>query len=188
MFEELIARIAVELKKAGLPYMIIGGQAVLLHGSPRLTKDIDIILGVDVGLLETVLPVISLMGLDVIPGDFRAFAERTSVLPARDKQSGIRVDFIFSFTPYESQAIKRAGSILLGGTEVMFASVEDVIIHKIFAGRSRDMEDVRSMLIKNPDVDTAYIRTWLDEFEKSPDKQGLVKAFEYVAAGKTGSH
>lgn len=188
MFEELIARIAVELKKAGLPYMIIGGQAVLLHGSPRLTKDIDITLGVDVGLLDTVLPVISLMGLDVIPADFRAFAEQTSVLPARDKQSGIRVDFIFSFTPYESQAIGRAGSILLGGTEVMFASVEDVIIHKIFAGRPRDLEDVRSMFIKNPDVDTAYIRRWLDEFEKSPDKQGLVKAFEDVAAEKTGRH
>ena len=45
MFEELIARIAGELKKADLPYMIIGGQAVLLYGSPRMTKDIDITLG-----------------------------------------------------------------------------------------------------------------------------------------------
>ena len=28
--------------------MLIGGQAVLLYGEPRLTRDIDITLGVDV--------------------------------------------------------------------------------------------------------------------------------------------
>jgi len=41
MFEQLLSRIAAELKRAELPYMIIGGQAVLLHGQPRMTKDID---------------------------------------------------------------------------------------------------------------------------------------------------
>ena len=45
MFESLIVKIAEELKKADLSYMIIGGQAVLLYGTPRLTKDIDITLG-----------------------------------------------------------------------------------------------------------------------------------------------
>jgi hypothetical protein len=180
MFEALIARIAGELKRAGLPYMIIGGQAVLLYGAPRLTKDIDITLGVDVGLLERVLPPISAMGLEIIPGDFRSFAEQTSVLPAREKQSGIRVDFIFSFTPYERQAISRARAVLLGETNVAFASVEDVIIHKIFAGRPVDIEDVESMVIKNPNLDTAYIRKWLTEFEQSPERNGLVKTFEEV--------
>lgn len=28
--------------------MIIGGQAVMVYGEPRLTKDIDITLGVDI--------------------------------------------------------------------------------------------------------------------------------------------
>jgi hypothetical protein len=35
--------------------MIIGGQAVLLYGMPRMTKDIDIILGVNINELESVL-------------------------------------------------------------------------------------------------------------------------------------
>ncbi|NLF09683.1 MAG: nucleotidyltransferase family protein, partial [Pirellulaceae bacterium] len=47
MFEKLLKRIAVALNDAGLPYMIFGGQAVLLYGEPRLTRDIDISLGVD---------------------------------------------------------------------------------------------------------------------------------------------
>ena len=83
MFEDLLARIAVELKKTDLPYMIIGGQAVLLYGTPRMTKDIDITLGVDIRCLESLLPALGAMGLEIIPKDFRSFAEKTSVLPTK---------------------------------------------------------------------------------------------------------
>jgi hypothetical protein len=41
MFERLLRKIASQLRKRDLPYMIIGGQAVLLYGTPRLTNDID---------------------------------------------------------------------------------------------------------------------------------------------------
>ena len=36
MFESLLARLAHALDAAGLPYMVFGGQAVLLHGEPHL--------------------------------------------------------------------------------------------------------------------------------------------------------
>ncbi|MCH8038872.1 MAG: hypothetical protein IH977_00820 [Nitrospinae bacterium] len=52
-------------------------------------------------------------------------------------------------------------------TAVHFASVEDVIIHKIIAGRPRDLEDVRSVLLKNEAVHLDYIRKWLQEFYDS---------------------
>lgn len=178
MFEELITRIARELKKADLPYMIIGGQAVLLYGAPRMTKDIDITLGIDAESLESLLPVIDAMDLKIIPENFRSFVQKTFVLPSRDEESGIRVDFIFSFTPYERLAISRSKTVLLEGIDVMFASAEDLIIHKVFAGRPRDLEDVKSILLKNPGMDKEYIKKWLTEFEKSPEKEGLVKAFE----------
>ena len=48
MFLKLLAKIANELRKLRIPYMVVGGQAVLLYGEPRLTKDIDITLGVGV--------------------------------------------------------------------------------------------------------------------------------------------
>jgi len=163
--------------------MIIGGQAVLLYGTPRMTKDIDITLGVDVGQLGNLLPVIDAVGLEIIPENSRSFVEQTSVLPTRERESGIRVDFIFSFTPYERQAISRSKAVSLCGTNVMFASAEDVIIHKIFAGRPRDYEDVRSILLKNPDLDIMYLKKWLREFEKSPEKKGLLGAFEELLLG-----
>lgn len=48
MYAELLSRIALALKKAKLPYMIIGRQAVLIYAEPRFTRDIDITLGVDI--------------------------------------------------------------------------------------------------------------------------------------------
>lgn len=82
--------------------MIIGGQAVLVHGEPRLTK-----------------------------------------------------------------AIERAIEIKLGEVAVKFASLEDVVIHKIIARRARDIEDVITIPLKNPDYNRKYIRKWLLEFDKS---------------------
>jgi hypothetical protein len=100
------------------------------------------------------------------------------VFPVKDDSTGIRIDFIFSFTSYEKKAIKRAKEIPIKKTIVKFASPEDVIIHKIFAGRARDLDDVKSILLKNPSVDLPYIRKWLSEFDTSLSEKDLLKKFE----------
>jgi hypothetical protein len=46
MFTQLLERIAHGLDERQIPYMVIGGQAVLIYGEPRLTRDIDITVGV----------------------------------------------------------------------------------------------------------------------------------------------
>jgi len=65
------------------------------------------------------------------------------------------------------QAIKRAKNIKLGESLVRLASVEDVVIHKVIAARARDLEDVKSILVKNQKYDRVYIENWLKEFDKS---------------------
>ncbi|MBM4135236.1 MAG: hypothetical protein FJ241_00185 [Nitrospira sp.] len=180
MFEELLAKIGTVLNKYKLPYMIIGGQAVLLYGEPRLTRDIDITLGVDIDFLDTLLDAVQELSLKPLPEDIQSFVRQTMVLPALNETTGIRVDFIFSFTPFETEAIKRARKITLMDQAVSFASPEDVIIHKIFAGRPRDIEDVKSILLKNPEIDIQYIRKWLKEFDESSDEKIFLKLFEEI--------
>jgi hypothetical protein len=84
-------------------------------------------------------------------------------------RKGIRIDFIFSFTDYEKNAIARAKKIDNDGVEIYYASPEDVIIQKIFAGRERDIEDVRLIIAKQT-VDDSYILKWLKEFGRIMDK------------------
>ncbi|MGH8104345.1 MAG: nucleotidyl transferase AbiEii/AbiGii toxin family protein [bacterium] len=167
MFEKLLEKAARGLARARIPYMVIGGQAVLRYGEPRLTKDIDLTLGVGPAEMDRVLRMVKNMGLRVAVNRALEFVRRTLVLPCIDENSGIRVDFIFSTTLYERQAIERAQLVRLGKTMVKFASLEDLVIHKMVAGRPRDLDDVKAVLIKNPKRDSAYILRWLRSFDRS---------------------
>lgn len=183
MFDETVARIAAALEKAGIPYMLIGGQAVLLYGEPRLTRDIDITLGINVDRLQALLAVVKLLSLKPCPDDAEAFVRQTMVLPTLEEATGIRVDFIFSFTPYESQAILRARKVRILEQDVCFATVEDLIIHKIFAGRPRDIEDVRTVTAKNSSIDMDYIEKWLEVFDAASDEKNFLINFRNILDG-----
>ncbi|MEM0964023.1 MAG: nucleotidyl transferase AbiEii/AbiGii toxin family protein [Bacteroidota bacterium] len=91
MFEALLARLALALDGGDIPYMVISGQAVLVHGEPRLTRDIDLTLGVTPDRLSDVLAVIEELGLRPLV-DPSPFVSETLVLPCEDDASGIRVD------------------------------------------------------------------------------------------------
>jgi hypothetical protein len=182
VFERLLKKIAIQLKKGAIPYMVIGGQAVLLYGEPRLTRDIDITLGMGVKGLDKIKKIIKAIGLKILIEKEKEFVEQNMVLPTLDKKSGLRVDFIFSFSPYERQAIERGKDIKLGRTLVKFASLEDVVIHKVIAGRARDLEDVRSILLKNPKYNLNYIKKWFKEFDQSLG-ENFLKVFREIKKG-----
>ncbi len=181
MIQKLIKEIAESLDEERIPYMIIGGQAVLIYGRPRLTRDIDITLGIDADDFVLVEKTCKKLNLKMLPENPKNFAKETNVLPAEEPTSGIRIDFIFSFSPYETQALKRAKEIIIDNYPVKFASCEDVIIHKMVAARAVDAEDVKSILIKNKDsIDLEYITGWLLEFSKISEHEGILEGFNRI--------
>ena len=179
MLEKLFEKLGMALEKSQIPYMIIGGQAVLLYGESRLTRDIDLTLGIGPDEFEKIVTLAEKIGLKISVQNPQEFVQKTFVLPTEDPPSGFRVDFIFSVTPYEKNAIQRAVSKKIGEATIKFAGLEDLIIHKIFAGRARDIEDMRNIISKNPEFDKAYVKKWLKEFDKSLSKS-LEKTFQAV--------
>jgi hypothetical protein len=179
VFEELLKRLAIALDRAALPYMVFGGQAVLLYGEPRLTRDIDITLGVAPDRADAVLRVIGELQLQVLVADARQFLNETLVLPALDPASNIRIDFVFSLTEYERQAIARSNIVQLGGVAVRFVTLEDLVVMKVIAGRPRDLEDVAAVLRKNPGFDRQHVERWLQNFDAELEGEFL-PAFEQV--------
>ena len=180
MFTLLLERIALGLEQRQIPYMIIGGQAVLIYGEPRLTRDIDVTLGVGPERLADLVAFAEASGWRLLVEAPQEFVQRTLVLPCLDPESRIRIDFIFSHSAYEQQAMKRVQRVGIGKAAVCFAAAEDVIVHKIIAGRPRDLEDVRSILLKNPGLDREYVRHWLGEFDRSLGESYL-RRFEELA-------
>lgn len=164
-YQELLARIAKAFERHQIPYMIIGGLAVLRYGRPRLTDDIDITLGVDATSLPVVERASSEVPLHSRVKDVSAFVKQTNVLPLIERSTGIKVDCIFSFTSYERQAIERADGVSIGGMLIRYAALEDLVIHKLVANRPVDVEDVTDMLARSGDrVDRTYLRDWLEQF------------------------
>ena len=163
-FAPLLAALCRELRRRDLPFMFIGGQAVLLHGSPRLTHDVDLALGVGPEGIQSVLKVCEAAGLRPLASDPARFAQETFVCPALHEASGVRVDFIFATTPFEEGAIRRAGRVRVGGESTPFATAEDLILLKLFAGRPRDIEDARSVVRRQNALDWPYLERWGGEF------------------------
>jgi hypothetical protein len=64
--------------------MIIGGQAVLLYGEPRMTRDIDVTLGLDTDRLGDLLGAVRELALKPLPDDVESFVKETMVLPTLD--------------------------------------------------------------------------------------------------------
>jgi hypothetical protein len=142
--ERTLADLASALEDASIPYMVVGGMAVLVHGVPRLTRDID----VTVRLAPSEVPrLIAALGSAFHPlvEDPRSFVEETRVLPV-EGPGGTRADVIFAGLPFEEAAIGRARPERLGQVEVRVCTPEDLVVHKIVSERPRDREDVAGIL------------------------------------------
>lgn len=178
-FAPLLAGLARTLRGRRLPFMFIGGQAVLLHGAPRLTHDVDVTVGVSPERVRDVLAACEELGLEVLVADPAGFAEETFVLPARHRPTGVRVDFIFSNTVYERGAISRAVDVALAGEKLPFAAAEDLLLLKLFAGRPRDLEDARSIVRRQQGrLDWPYLEQWAEEFAGVDGREDLPRRLQ----------
>jgi len=177
----LLAGLTRALEVRHIPFMLIGGQAVLLHGRPRLTDDVDVTLGVGPDHLGRVLEACGALGLEPLPRDVPGFVAETFVLPTRHPASAMRVDLIFSTLPYEAEAISRAIRIPIGGAAVPFATAEDLVVHKLFAGRPRDLEDIVGVIRRQGDaMDWDYVTRWVDAFAEIPGRERLREVLRQV--------
>jgi len=166
---DALARVATALNDADIPYMVINGQAVIHYGEPRFTRDIDLTVGIAPDELPRVLPLLLKTGFRPNVDDAQQFVDQTHVLPLLDEAGRLRADVSFTDSSYEVQAIARGTDVPVKDVLVRFVSVEDLLIHKLIAGRPIDLVDVKTVLLKNPDVDLADIRHWLSQFAEALD-------------------
>ncbi len=139
-----LIKISQLFKKNGIPYMVIGGYAVSIYGEMRLTQDIDITLGVDVDNFDNIIKVIS-DDFIIVGEEPKEFANKTNVIIAVDKTNQIRVDIIFSFIPFETEAVNNAQKIKILNNEIKIVSVDDLLVYKLLAGRAKDIDDAKNI-------------------------------------------
>ena len=158
-----IGEIGPLLDGLSIRWALIGGLAAnRFRRSPRNTDDVDLLLA-DAGpgpdTLESTLIAAgwSVQRADPI-GD---------LLRARHAELG-PVDLLVAGTAYQHEALQRALAAVErvpGAGAVPALTVEDVIVHKLIAGRYRDLADIEEILESDPTLDEDYIERWAKFWE-----------------------
>ncbi len=91
-------------------------------------------------------------------------------MPVKHKETMVRVDIVFSITPFEREAINKAKDILIEDVSVKYISLEYLVVQKIIARRTKDLEDAQGIIdIQRDKIDIAKIERIMKSFEKSEE-------------------
>jgi hypothetical protein len=152
------AAIEVEqvLRRAGFGFCFIGGLAVQRWGQPRMTADVDVTVITGFGGEEPYVDAI-LGALRGRISDAREFALRHRTLLVQ-AANGIHVDVALGAMPFEEHSVQRASAFQLAELgPVTTCCAEDLLVHKVFAGRDKDWLDVRGIVERQAHLDLALI-------------------------------
>ena len=176
---DLLAALAEALAAVGARWYLFGAQAALIWGRPRLTADVDVTVRLEPEEPDALVRAFAQRGfrLRVDPGD--DFVRRTRVLPFVFEPNGLPVDVVLAGPGLEELFLSRAVPVRVGSVTVPVISPEDLIVTKILAGRPKDIEDVRGILLERlPQLDLGTIRATLGLLEAALGQNDLRPAFE----------
>jgi hypothetical protein len=145
-------RILRRLVSAGVDFVVIGGIAVVLHGYPRLTRDLDVAFAHDAGNLEALGGVLVDLGAKL-----RGVGDEVPFVPDRHTLQGIELLTLETeagwldvhrlpqgVDRYESLR-RNAERVPLEDFFILVASPDDLIAMKEVAGRPLDQADIAAL-------------------------------------------
>ena len=145
-------RILRDLTVHGVDFVVIGGIAVVMHGSPRITQDLDVTFAVDPANLEALGAVLVGLGarLRGVPEDVPFVADAATlrhveVLTLDTDAGAFDVLTRPAGAPPYGQLRRAAERYDIGGAVVRVASVAHLIGMKRAAGRPKDLADIAEL-------------------------------------------
>lgn len=147
-----ILRLAAALDEAKVPYAVVGGYAVALHGAVRGTVDIDVVIPWAEETFNVTEATLRSLGLEprlpVTASEVFRFREEwmrnrnmaawTFVNPSRPSEM---VDVVLT---HDLNGMKTT-LVEVKGQPIRIVAVDDLIAMKRDCGRAQDLEDVRAL-------------------------------------------
>lgn len=140
-------------------YLLVGGLAMNLHGVPRMTMDVDLILVLDEANLDRFIACAGSLGLSPClpiplaalksPEQRQVWFEQKHMIAfgLQDAQARIPtiVDVLIAPVIDIAAAMQRAEQRDLNGVPVTIASIDDMIALKRGTGRAQDQSDIEHL-------------------------------------------
>jgi len=173
----LTASISGGLDKSGIPHAISGAAAMAAHGYVRATQDLDVLVVTTATRLPEVFALIRDQGF---LGEDRELLESLRDRYVAELTRGpVRVEVLVPVLPYHHTLVDRAIRIDVGGREVPFVSIEDLVVLKLLWHRAKDVPDIQALLsLAGGNFDADYARATLDAILPEADpRHGELQAF-----------
>ena len=165
-----LSSLSALLERLGIRWVLIGAHAANRYrAATRLTHDIDLLLA-DSGGATRLRTALEVDGWQVRQADSVG-----ELLRIRHPTLGV-ADVLIAGTDYQQEAIRRARRELIDDlTNVPVLTIEDVILHKLIAGRFQDMADVEAILVTRPHLDRGYLAAWFSYWSLNEEWQRIAR-------------
>lgn len=170
------------LRSMDVPAAVMGGLAMSSWKYPRSTRDVDLLIGIDAHQLDKILtqlqalgirskhtsPIVTLGQLNIIQMLYEppeAFME-------------VQIDLLLAETDYLRAALERRIPTRLPDLpiEIAVLTCEDLILHKLLAGRIIDRADVEALLKFNlSSLDRHYLAHWVKHLQLTAEFASIWK-------------
>lgn len=176
---DILKSVATRLEAAGISYMVTGSMAANFYTTPRMTRDIDLVIELSE---EDIHRVVQLFQDEYyIDRDMVEQAVRNrSMFNMIHNALVVKVDCVVrKDNDYRREEFSRRRPVAIAGQQVFIVAPEDLILSKLdWAKESRSQSqlgDVRNLLRSVQGLDMAYLNHWVERL-------GLAELYREVCA------
>lgn len=160
--------------------VIIGGIAVGLLGKPRYTADVDAIFLLSTRDIPQFLELAATENIIPRIQNVEEFARKSRVLLLKHTPTKTEIDISLGVLLFEEEMVERGSVKSFANLSVRLPTPEDLIIMKAIAHRPKDLEDIRTIVDNNPNLDKSRIEKWVRDFAEVLEMPDLWKQIEEI--------
>lgn len=167
--QELLSRVVEVLDRIGVPYMLTGSLASSLHGEPRSTHDIDLVVGIEPGAAPRLAEAFPLPDYYLDQDSILRAIETRSMFNLIDSREGGKVDFwLLTDDAFDQSRFSRRQTESCLGLRIVVSTAEDTILAKLnwaklTGGSDKQFTDaLRVFEVQCNQLDLAYLERWVE--------------------------
>ncbi len=163
---DLLRIVSQRLENANIEYMLTGSMSLALYATPRMTRDIDIIIQISPADINNF---IKLFENDFYIDEFvvRNAIKQKSMFNIIHNETIIKIDFIIrKENEYRITEFNRRQKIYIYDSSIYSVSLEDLILSKLVWMKDSLSEtqknDIKDLLESQTNINFEYIDKWAD--------------------------
>ena len=176
---DILKSVTARLEGAGIPYMVTGSMAANFYTTPRMTRDIDLVIDLSEEDINRVVRLFR--GEYYVDRDMVQQAVRNrSMFNMIHNALVVKVDCVVrKDSDYRREEFARRRSVTIAGQQVALVAPEDLILSKLdWAKESRSqlqLDDVRNLVRSVQGLDLAYLNHWAERLGLTALYQEVMK-------------